>query len=147
MATAKETEVSEDSEAEFSRLATAVSKDPRVDPPEVARGKGFGTKGLKVARKMFAFHSKGRLVLKLPADSVHALVSDGNGEHFDPGHGHLMKEWVAFGYAERTLWPKLVKEALEFAAGGGQSARRDHRKPKMLPKARSNSPRRKRPVK
>src|SRR3954463_555390 len=117
MATAKETEMSEDSEAEFSRLATAVSKDPRVDPPEVARGKGFGTKGLKVARKMFAFHSKGRLVLKLSADRVHALVSDGKGEHFDPGHLHLMKEWVAFGYAERRLWPKLVKEALEFAAG------------------------------
>jgi hypothetical protein len=117
MATAKETEASEESEAEFSRLATAVSKDPRVDPPEVARGKGFGTKGLKVARKMFAFHSKGRLVLKLPADRVHALVSDGKGEHFDPGHGHVMKEWVAFGYPERKLWPALVKEALEFAAG------------------------------
>jgi hypothetical protein len=106
----------EESEAEFVRLAQAVSSDPRVDPPEVARAKGFGTKGLKVARKMFAFHSKGRLVVKLPADRVHALVSEGKGDHFDPGHGHLMKEWIALGYAQRALWPKVAKEALEFAA-------------------------------
>jgi len=66
----------EDSEAEFARLAEAVSKDPRVDPPDSARAKGFGSKGLKVARKLFAFHSKGRLVVKLPADRVGALVSD-----------------------------------------------------------------------
>jgi len=117
MPIAKKVEAAEESEAEFARLAATVSKDARVDRPEVARATGFGSKGLKVARKMFAFHSKGRLVVKLPADRVHALVSDGKGEHFDPGHGHLMKEWVAFGYPERRLWPALAKEALEFAAG------------------------------
>jgi hypothetical protein len=83
---------------------------------------------------MFAFHSKGRLVLKLPADRVHALVSDGKGEQFDPGHGQLMREWVAFGYAERKLWPKLVQEALEFTAGAGVPA--GPRKAKMSSKRR-----------
>ena len=107
----------EDSEAEFARLAEAVSKDPRVDPPDSARAKGFGSKGLKVARKLFAFHSKGRLVVKLPADRVGALVSEGKGERFDPGHGRLMKEWVAFGLARSGMWPRLAREALEFAAG------------------------------
>src|SRR3954470_2292389 len=47
------------SDVEFSRLAARLSQDPRVDPPEIARAKGFGSKGLKVARKLFAFGSKG----------------------------------------------------------------------------------------
>jgi len=38
-------------EVEFARLAATLSKDPRVDAPEVARAKGFGSKELKVARK------------------------------------------------------------------------------------------------
>lgn len=129
----------EESEAEFARLAEAVSRDPRVDGPEVARAKGFGSKGLKVARKMFAFHSKGRLVVKLPADRVHALISDGKGEHFDPGHGHVMKEWVALGYAERALWPKVAKEALEFAAGVKSEASVQRRRVAPSPKARGAS--------
>jgi hypothetical protein len=108
-----------DSEGEFARLAEMISKDRRVDPPDRARAKGFGSKGLKVARKLFAFHSsKGRLVVKLPADRVEALVSEGNGERFDPGHGRLMKEWLAVGLARKTLWLRLLKEGLEFAAGG-----------------------------
>jgi hypothetical protein len=105
----------EDAEREFARLAETVSKDPRVDPPDVAKAKGFGSKGLKVARKLFAFHSKARLVVKLPADRVDALVSEEKGERFDPGHGRLMKEWVAIGVARKSLWPKIAKEALELA--------------------------------
>ena len=78
-------------EVEFARLAATLSKDPRVDAPEVARAKGFGSKGLEVARKMFAFESKSRLVVKLPRERVDELVSSGKGERFDPGHGRLMK--------------------------------------------------------
>ena len=44
----------EESEAAFARLAETLSKDPRVDDPEMARAGGFGSKGLKVARKLFA---------------------------------------------------------------------------------------------
>jgi len=102
-------------EVEFSRLAAKLSKDPRVDPPEMARGMGFGSKGLKVARKLFAFPSKGRLVVKLPADRVDALLSSGEGERFNPGHGRLMKEWIAFDLRAKTLWPRVAREALDFA--------------------------------
>ena len=105
-------------EAEFGRLAAKLSKDPRVDPPEVARGKGFGSKGLKVARKLFAFHSKGRLVVKLPADRVDALLASGKGERFDPGHGRLMKEWITFDLRAKPLWPRVAREALDFATHG-----------------------------
>ena len=107
----------DESELAFARLAETLSKDPRVDPPEMARAQGFGSKGLKVARKLFAFHSsRGRLVLKLPSDRVDALSSSGEGMRFDPGHGRVMKEWVAIDFASKAVWPRLAREALEFAS-------------------------------
>jgi hypothetical protein len=51
--------------------------------------------GLKVDGKIFAMHSKGKFVAKLPKDRVDELVRAGKGEYFDPGHGRLMKEWVS----------------------------------------------------
>ncbi len=77
---AKQTTQPDESEAAFARLAEALWRDARVDDPGVARAKGFGSKGLKVARKLFAFQSKGRLVLKLPGDRVDALASSGKGK-------------------------------------------------------------------
>ena len=105
------------SEAAFERLAAALSKDPRVDAPEVAKAKGFGTKGLKVARKMFAFGSKGRLVLKLPQDRVDELVSARKGRRFEPSPGRVMKEWIAIEPAASADWTRLAREALDAAAG------------------------------
>jgi len=103
--------------AAFARVAETISRDPRVDDPSLARGKGFGSKGLKVARKLFAFlSSKERLVLKLSADRVDALVAAGKGEYFDPGHGRLMKEWVAVEVRHKAQWLKLAREALDAAA-------------------------------
>ena len=106
------------SEPEFARVAATISKDPRVDSPEVARAKGFGSKGLKVARKLFAFESKGRLVAKLPKERVDELVSSGKGERFDPGHGRVMKEWLTIDLRGKALWLGVAREALEFAARG-----------------------------
>jgi TfoX/Sxy family transcriptional regulator of competence genes len=113
---AKQTKEPDESELAFAHLAKTLSKDSRVDPPEMARAQGFGSKGLKVARKLFAFHSKGRLVLKLPSARVEALASSAAGQRFDPGHGRVMKEWVAIDLGSKPLWPRLAREALEFAA-------------------------------
>ena len=126
-----------DAELEFVRLAEKLSRDPRVDPPEMARGKGFGSKGLKVGRKMFAFSSKGRLVVKLPAARVDALASSGEGTRFDPGRGRLMKEWIAFDLRARASWPRVAHEALEFASAStrGQPAP-GQRTPKRSQKTR-----------
>jgi hypothetical protein len=33
--------------------------------------------------------------VKLPRERVDELVEAGAGHRFDPGHGRLMKEWVA----------------------------------------------------
>jgi hypothetical protein len=104
------------SDAEFARLATVVSKDTRVDPPEVARAKGFGSKGLKVARKLFAFvNSKGSLIVKLPQERVDELVSSRKGRRFEPAPGRVMKEWLAVDRAAHSDWLGLAREALEFA--------------------------------
>jgi hypothetical protein len=105
----------------FQRLAATLSKDKRVDPPETAKAKGFGSKGLKAGRKMFAFHSKGRLVVKLAADRVDALVAAGAGHRFDPGHGRLMREWLAVPYDKKRIWPRLAREALDFARSRGRA--------------------------
>jgi TfoX/Sxy family transcriptional regulator of competence genes len=114
---AKRTKEPDESELAFAQLAETISKDPRVDPPDKAGAKGFGSKGLKVARKLFAFRSSnGRLVLKLPGERVEALASSGQGKRFDPGHGRVMKEWIAIDLGSKPLWARLAREALEFAA-------------------------------
>jgi hypothetical protein len=48
-----------------------------------------------------------------PMDRVDELVRLGQGEYFDPGHGRLMKEWIALGGAT-TSWFELAREALRF---------------------------------
>ena len=136
----KRTREPDESELAFAKLAETLSKDPRVDPPEMARSKGFGSKGLKVARKLFAFHSKGRLVLKLPSARVEALASSAAGQRFDPGHGRVMKEWVAIDLGSMPLWPRFAREALEFAAGNATPEatrrRRTTKRPKRAPRRR-----------
>ena len=140
MAATRTTKAPDESELAFAHLAKTLSKDPRVDTPEMARAQGFGSKGLKVARKLFAFHSKGRLVLKLPSARIDALASTAAGQRFDPGHGRVMKEWVAIDLGSKPLWPRLAREALEFAAGNAPSkatrSRRTTKRRKRAPRQR-----------
>lgn len=87
----KEREASGDS-ARFSRVVAALANEPGVS----RGGKGFGSSGLKVDGKLFVFiSSSGDMVAKLPKQRVDELVRAGQGERFDPGHGRLMKEWIA----------------------------------------------------
>jgi hypothetical protein len=110
-----------------TRSAAASGVDPRFAPVvaafakdrQVTRGgKGFGSTGLKVNGKLFAFiSSKGKFVVKLPREHVDELVSAGTGEHFDPGHGRLMKEWVAVDPRRADL-VDLARAAHHFVRGG-----------------------------
>ncbi len=82
-------------------------------------GKGFGSGALKVKGKIFAMmSSKGEFVVKLPKQRVDELVSSGQGERFDPGHGRLMKEWVVI-VAGRADGVELANEAYNFVKRGG----------------------------
>jgi hypothetical protein len=95
----------------FARVVAAFAKDPEV----TYGGKGFGSSGLKVKGKLFAMiSSKGTFVAKLPRDRVDELVRLGQGEYFDPGHGRLMKEWVAMADVTTSSWVRLAREAWRF---------------------------------
>ena len=98
----------------YGAVITAFSKDRRVT---IGEGKGFGSGGLKVDGKLFALmSSRGEFVAKLPKLRVSELVAKGIGEPFDPGHGRLMKEWIAMRGGSDD-WVSLAREARRFVGG------------------------------
>jgi TfoX/Sxy family transcriptional regulator of competence genes len=102
-------------EARYAMVVEALLGEDGVTCRSMER-RGFGSTELKVGEKIFAMLSKGRLVVKLPRARVDALVAAGMGERFDPGHGRLMKEWVAIAPASQEEWLPLAREALAFVA-------------------------------
>ncbi len=106
-----------------TRYATLV--EAFLGQPDVAHAsntiqskKAFGASALKVNDKIFAMLVNGRLVVKLPRPRVDALIAAGDGERFDPGHGRLMKEWLALEPTSEVEWLPLAREAMEFVAAG-----------------------------
>ena len=83
----------------------------------VTQGKMFGSTALKVNGKVFAMVVKGKFVAKLPTTHIAVLMQEVGAENFDPGHGKLMKEWVALN-SHRDLWMGLANEAYQFVLGG-----------------------------
>jgi TfoX/Sxy family transcriptional regulator of competence genes len=81
------------------------------------RTRMMGSEGLKTGGKFFAMVSRGELVVKLPRERVDELVEAGAGHRFDPGHGRLMKEWVALRPADEKECAAYVTEARSFAGG------------------------------
>lgn len=85
--------------------------------PAVALSRMFGSTGLKCHGKIFAMEVKGHLVVKLSEKEVLTNVAAGLGEHFDPGHGKRMKEWLSIPPQHKTEWKKFAHQALAFACG------------------------------
>lgn len=83
----------------------------------VTTGRMFGADGLKVSNKVFALLVKGRLVVKLPAGRVEAIITGGQGVRFDPGHGRRMKEWISIEPAADADWQALAEEAKTYVGG------------------------------
>jgi hypothetical protein len=94
----------------FTQVVDAFAKDRRV-----TAGKMMSSHCLKVNGKIFAMFGigRGQFVVKLPRRRVDDLVNAGKGERFDPGHGRLMKEWIAFTVGKEK-WVDLAKEAYNF---------------------------------
>jgi hypothetical protein len=78
--------------------------------------RAFGSTSLKTAGKIFAMLVKDRLVVKLDRRRVDELIASGGGERFDPGHGRLMKEWLAVESEEPHVWLDRAIEAEAFVA-------------------------------
>ncbi len=107
---------SETPEARFATVIETFAGVPNVTPPagEAESKRAFGSNGLKVQNKIFAMLVRDRFVLKLSRKRVDELVASGNGERFDPGHGRIMKEWLAIEPAAEVDWVSLAREAMEF---------------------------------
>jgi len=84
-----------------------------VTPPQ--GGGGFGRSALRYQGKIFAMLVRGRLVVKLPARRVDALVEAGEGVHFDANKGTPMREWLSLDPGSGQDWLALAGEALDFA--------------------------------
>jgi hypothetical protein len=80
------------------------------------RGRKFGSNGLKAHGKLFALFTQGTLVVKLPKERVAELVDAKLGKPFDPGHGRLMKEWLAV-ISPKASWIDLAREAFAYVSG------------------------------
>jgi len=100
-------------EDRFQDLVDELVGTDGVTPPR--SGSGFGRSGLRFQNKIFAMFVRGRLVLKLPAARVDALVTAGEGVRFDANKGTPMKEWLSLDPESGLAWLPLASEALEFA--------------------------------
>jgi hypothetical protein len=118
------TSPAEDDDTHRSILIAAFRADPKLAPiiqtfeesAKEKRGRKFGSNGLKVNGKLFALFTQGTLVVKLRKERVAALVAEGVGRPFDPGHGRLMKEWLTIENP-RASWLDLAREAHDFVKG------------------------------
>jgi hypothetical protein len=108
--------VGEEVEERYEDLVGELLGIPEVTPPR--GGGGFGRSALRFQNKIFAMLVRGRLVLKLPAARVDALVASGDGVRFDANKGTPMKEWLSLDPESGLPWLPLAREALEHARAG-----------------------------
>jgi len=118
------------SKAKKPTQKSAKRQEPEVDPRfapilsafardrQVKCGRMFSSNSvLNVNGKIFAMLTKGNLVVKLPKARVDEMVSRGQGTHFDPGHGRMMKEWVVVSPGKLD-WIELAREAHRYVKEG-----------------------------
>jgi hypothetical protein len=110
--------VDEETQAErrYEDLIGELIGSAGVTPPQ--GGSGFGRSAVRFQKKIFVMLVRGRLVLKLPADRVDALIAAGEGVRFDANKGTPMKEWFSLDPDSEVPWLPLAQEALDFARGG-----------------------------
>jgi TfoX/Sxy family transcriptional regulator of competence genes len=103
-------------EERFAALVGEMLARPGTSHGSDGPQRAFGSTSLKTSGKIFAMLVNGRLVVKLDRKRVDALVDSGAGERFDPGHGRLMKEWLAVDSDSDDLWRSLATEAEAFVS-------------------------------
>jgi len=110
-------------EDRYANVVHTLMKNPKVSLP--TGKKGFGSSGLYIGGKMFAFLSSSKeFVVKLPRDRVDELVAGGDGTRFDPRrNGRTMKEWLVVNPSSNVEWVRLGKEAMEFVVSSNRQLR------------------------
>jgi hypothetical protein len=97
-------------------VATMVAEGDATYGNEGGAKRAFGSTSLKTDGRIFAMLVKDHLVVKLPATRVQALVDDGAGERFDPGHGRIQREWLSVAGLDADAWHALASESEAFVA-------------------------------
>jgi TfoX/Sxy family transcriptional regulator of competence genes len=95
----------------FDRIAQRIlAEDTSVELDRI-----FRSTGLKRGGKLFAFVSRGDLVVKISRERVAELVGSGEGRPFESGR-RVMKEWVRLSPVDEARCAGYVAEARRFAA-------------------------------
>jgi len=88
--------------------------------PGVTLERVFHKEGLKVHKKLYAFVSQERLVVKVPATMASRLSGEGLASPFEPRTGRKMKEWIAVHppatATDERRWQRLAGDAYRFVA-------------------------------
>ncbi len=109
MARMKDEEGSARAHAIFDPIAAEYLTRPDVDI-----GPMFGSEGLRIRGKIFAFVGyRGGLVVKVPEARADEIVNDGVAERMVM-RDREMREWLAVGRGEHEHWPPLIAEAFAY---------------------------------
>jgi hypothetical protein len=102
----------------YEEIVHILCEDPEVSSTLAGGMKRFGASGeLRVGGKMFAFSSKGRLIVKLPQSKVSTLIAEGRGQPCVMGRGRTMREWVVIGPEWQSEWLSIVMDSRNFVFG------------------------------
>ena len=93
--------------------------DDLLYDPGIGRATMMGYPCVRLAGRFLAsYDDKARsLVVKLPRGRVTELVENGDGEPFAPA-GRVFREWVSIPTIDRSLWQRVLAEAVDFARQG-----------------------------
>ncbi|WP_345544493.1 hypothetical protein [Microbacterium jejuense] len=85
-----------------------------LERPEVDIGAMFGSEGLRVRGKVFAFlNHLGALVIKVPEAGADAIVAAGDGERMEM-RGRVAREWVVVDQGRAVRWAPLMADAFAY---------------------------------
>jgi hypothetical protein len=80
----------------------------------VVKGSMFGMPSLKIDGKMLAGMYGDAMTFKLPPEPREQALALAGAQHFDPGMGRPMKEWVLIPLEHAETWPTYASLAMEF---------------------------------
>ena len=102
------------SEEHYAAIVKTLLKNPDITR---SQEKGFGSTALWTNGKICVLlSSKGEFIVKLPRERVDTLIASGQGKRWDPGHGRIMKEWLAVEPTSSEKWLPLAREAMKYVA-------------------------------
>lgn len=95
--------------AHFARIAAEYLPHEGVD-----MGPMFGTQGLRMRGKVFAFvGSGGLLIVKVPADRATEWAASSSATRMVM-NGREMREWLTFTLDDAATWPYAIAEAYAY---------------------------------